>query len=277
MKRFVLTRSRASDYQFVGDKPKERWWTRYDTVTHFERPSIVIKAPPNSEWCAYVTAMQSTRTDRIGTLIRYSLALEGGADDAEGLRRLVAEWLAPGGRSRLAAALDDQFKEDELERWLEPDGAADPEVVRERLEKFFESLKDTSDLDAGGEVVGGAVVRANDVKQFLQAITKISEGEHEVLLVSSSRDVAGLKMDGALLKPSWMAIDREGKKHHEKKNAGFIPEAGSADRPRPEPGINWNPWVIAGLLIALGLLVALVLTRTPPGESPPPPSRDARS
>nr|MBK7068882.1 hypothetical protein [Deltaproteobacteria bacterium] len=54
------------------------------------------------------------------------------------------------------------------------------------------------------------------MKQFLQAITKISEGEHEVLLVSSSRDVAGLKMDGALLKPSWMAIDREGKKHHEK-------------------------------------------------------------
>nr|MBK7068881.1 hypothetical protein [Deltaproteobacteria bacterium] len=102
-------------------------------MTHFERPSIVIKAPPNSDWCAYVTAMQSTRTDRIGTLIRYSLALEGGADDAEGLRRLVAEWLAPGGRSRLAAALDDQLKEDELERWLEPDGAADPEVVRERL------------------------------------------------------------------------------------------------------------------------------------------------
>jgi len=258
----------------VGHKPNERWWTKYDTVTHFERPSIVIEVPPNSDWRAYVTAMQSTRTDRIGTLIRYSLALEGGADDAEGLRRLVAEWLAPGGRSRLAAALDAQFKEDELERWLEPDGAAAPEVVRERLEKFFESLKDASDLDAGGEVVGGAAVRADDVKRFLQAITKISEGEHEALLVSSSRDVAGLKTDGALLDRSWVAIDREGKHHEEKKKTRVEPQAGPTHSARPEAGINL--WLIVGIaaLILLGLLVA---TRPPPRESPRPPDGGTNS
>lgn len=273
MKRFLLTRSRASDYQFVGEQPEGRWWTTFSTVTNFERPSVLIEARPSSQWRAYVTAMQSTRSDRVGTLIRYSLALTGGKDDAAGLRSLVAAWLAPGGGAKLAAALDERFPEAELERWLEPDGAPDPSDVRGRLDAFFKELEEASELDADGEVMGGAAVHADDVDLFLQAITTISEGEYEVLLVSSSRDAAGLGTDVALLDRSWMAIDRGGK-HHEKKKPGFEPQTGSSDRPRSEPGIN--PWIVAGILalIILGLFIA---TRTPPGERPPPPTEDAGS
>jgi len=277
MKKLLLTRSRASDYQFVGEQPNGRWWTAFSTVTNFERPSILIDAQSAPTWRAYVTAMQSKRSDRVGTLIRYSLALEGGKDDVAGLYSLVAAWLAPGGGARLAAALDERFPETELERWLEPDGAPDPSDVRGRLDTFFKELEeDVPALDTDGEVVGGKSVRADDVKLFLHAITEISGGEYDVLLVSSSRDVAGLEMDVALRNRSWMAIDRGGEhgEHQQKKNSGFSPETGSPHRSR---SASWkNPWVIAGVmaLVVIGFLIA---TRPPPRPSPPPPTRDVGS
>jgi hypothetical protein len=268
-KRFLLTRSRASDYQFVGEQPDKRWWTAFSTVTNFERPSIVVEAQSTSTWRAHLTAMQSTRSDRVGTLIRYSLALEGGADDAEELRRLVAAWLAPGGRSKLAAALDVMFPEAELETWLEPDGSPDPSDVRGRLDAFFKDAEEASEFDADGEVVGGAAVRADDVKLFLHAITTISDREYDVLLVSSSRDAAGLKTDGALLDRSWMAIDREGKRYEKKKPAVEV-KPGPARSVPPKPGFNLF-WFIAVMIAALIALVLLVAARTSRGEGPRPP------
>ncbi|MBK6533486.1 MAG: hypothetical protein IPF99_29020 [Deltaproteobacteria bacterium] len=111
------------------------------------------------------------------------------------------------------------------------------------------------------------------MKLFLHAITTISEREHDVLLVSSSRDAAGLATDIALRDRSWMAIDRGGA--HREKKPEVEPQAIPADSARSEPGINWTLWIGVGILAltALGLFIA---TRPPPGERPPPPSGDSR-
>ena len=127
---FVQTRgtARATDYAFLGGAPPEPWWRAYRDATAFDHPTVLVTSD-GAGWAAYLSGIPSSRVDAVGTVVRYTLVLDGpcGAADAACVPAAVGAWLddvaaghgdRPGGR--LAAALDARFPPDDVERWLRP-------------------------------------------------------------------------------------------------------------------------------------------------------------
>ena len=125
---FVQTRgtARATDYAFLGGAPPEPWWRAYRDATAFDHPTVLV-ASDGAGWAAYLSGIPSSRVDAVGTVVRYTLVVDGpcGAADAACVPAAVAAWLddvaaghgdRPGGR--LAAALDARFPPDDVQRWL---------------------------------------------------------------------------------------------------------------------------------------------------------------
>ena len=121
---FVQTRgtARATDYAFLGGAPPEPWWRAYRDATAFDHPTVLV-ASDGAGWAAYLSGIPSTRVDAVGTVVRYTLVVDGpcGAADAACVPAAVAAWLddvaaghgdRPGGR--LAAALDARFPPDDV-------------------------------------------------------------------------------------------------------------------------------------------------------------------
>ena len=128
---FVQTRgtARATDYAFLGAAPPEPWWRAYRDVTAFDHPTVLVVSD-GACWAAYLSGIPSFRVDAVGTVVRYTLVLDGpcGAADAGCVPAAVGAWLddvaaghgdRPGGR--LATALDARFPADDVERWLTSD------------------------------------------------------------------------------------------------------------------------------------------------------------
>jgi hypothetical protein len=139
---FVQTRgtARATDYAFLGDAPPEPWWRAYRDATAFDHPTVLVTSD-GKRWAAYLSGIPSARVDAVGTVVRYTLVLDGpcGVDGAC-VGAAVAAWLddvaeGSSGPGRLSAALDARFPHDDVQRWL---GAAGPaaasitEDVRQR-------------------------------------------------------------------------------------------------------------------------------------------------
>ena len=132
MRVFVQTRgtARATDYAFLGGAPPEPWWRAYRDATAFDHPTVLVTSDGGG-WAAYLSGVPSSRVDAVGTVVRYTLVLDGpcGTPDAACVVAAVGAWLddvaaghgdRPGGR--LAAALDARFPPDDVERWLAADG-----------------------------------------------------------------------------------------------------------------------------------------------------------
>ena len=131
MRVFVQTRgtARAADYAFLGGAPPEPWWRAYRDATAFDHPTVLVTSD-GDDWAAYLSGVPSSRVDAVGTVVRYTLVLDGpcGTPDAACVLAAVGAWLddvaaghgdRPGGR--LAAALDARFPPDDVERWLAAD------------------------------------------------------------------------------------------------------------------------------------------------------------
>ena len=131
MRVFVQTRgtARAADYAFLGGAPPEPWWRAYRDATAFDHPTVLVTSD-GDDWAAYLSGVPSSRVDAVGTVVRYTLVLDGpcGTPDAACVVAAVGAWLddvaaghgdRPGGR--LAAALDARFPPDDVERWLAAD------------------------------------------------------------------------------------------------------------------------------------------------------------
>ena len=125
MRVFVQTRgtARAADYAFLGGAPPEPWWRAYRDVTAFDHPTVLV-ASDGARWASYLSGVPSSRVDAVGTVVRWTLVLDGpcGAPDAACVPAAVGAWLddvaagaGPGGR--LAAALDARLPAAEIERW----------------------------------------------------------------------------------------------------------------------------------------------------------------
>ena len=123
---FVQTRgtARATDYAFLGGAPPEPWWRAYRDATAFDHPTVLVTSD-GAGWAAYLSGIPSSRVDAVGTVVRYTLVLDGpcGAADAACVPAAVGAWLddvaaghgdRPGGR--LATALDARFPADDVER-----------------------------------------------------------------------------------------------------------------------------------------------------------------
>lgn len=141
MRVFVQTRgtARAADYAFLGGAPPEPWWRAYRDATAFDHPTVLVTSD-GGRWAAYLSGVPSSRVDAVGTVVRYTLVLDGpcGTPDAACVVAAVGAWLddvaaghgdRPGGR--LAAALDARFPPDDVERWLA--AAAPTAEVRQRV------------------------------------------------------------------------------------------------------------------------------------------------
>jgi hypothetical protein len=121
--------ARAADYAFLGGAPPEPWWRSYREVTAFDHPTVLI-ASDGERWSAYLSGIPSSRVDAVGTVVRYTLVLDGPCrvSDTACVPAAVAAWLddvadgaRPGGR--LAAALDARFPVEDVEHWLAAHGA----------------------------------------------------------------------------------------------------------------------------------------------------------
>jgi hypothetical protein len=136
---FVQTRgtARATDYAFLGAAPPQQWWRAYRDATAFDHPTVLVVSD-GARWAAYLSGIPSGRVDAVGTVIRWTLVLDGPcrAGDAACVTAAVAAWVddvADGltGRAggRLAAALDERFPADLVDRMITrpiPGGVADP-------------------------------------------------------------------------------------------------------------------------------------------------------
>jgi hypothetical protein len=121
---FVQTRgtARATDYAFLGGAPPEPWWRAYREATAFDHPTVLVTSD-GARWAAYLSGVPSARVDAVGTVVRYTLVLDGacGAPDGACVVAAVAAWLddvASASSGRLSAALDAQFPPDDVQRWL---------------------------------------------------------------------------------------------------------------------------------------------------------------
>lgn len=156
MKAYLRTRGRTRDYTFLGDAPKEPWWTRYGNQTAFEEPTLLAESD-GATWRVWLSGIPSSRTDRVGTPIRYSLVLEGESGDPDALETaapVLDAWLesASGGKSGvdLGTELDRRLGEDFVERALHGGNAESQDEVEAKA------------LDALNTVAQGAGSRGSE-------------------------------------------------------------------------------------------------------------------
>ena len=189
MRVFLQTRgtARATDYAFLGGAPPEPWWRDYRDATAFDHPTVLVSSD-GDRWATYLSGIPSSRVDAVGTVVRYTLVLEGScaASDTACVTAAVGAWLddvaaghgaGPGGR--LAAALDARFPAVDVERWLAghtdesalrapdrpdsdtPAGAGVGDDVRQRVLAALAALPVSSPTaDVSGSWVGGTASAA---------------------------------------------------------------------------------------------------------------------
>lgn len=95
MKLFIQTRGIKIDYSFLSYAPQSRWWLDFQNYTSFEKPSFILKANA-TDWTCYLSGIRSARKDRVGSVIRYSIVLEGNSENTESLqliKNLIAWWI----------------------------------------------------------------------------------------------------------------------------------------------------------------------------------------
>ncbi|WP_328405136.1 hypothetical protein OHS70_37570 [Streptomyces sp. NBC_00390] len=146
MQIYLRTRGapRRLDYGFLGPAPESRWWDAYSEYTATERPCL-LAVTSNGRWRILISGVPSTRTDSVGTLIYYTLVLEGSpgprgtvgaGQDRPAVLALASRWLDdvaghPEGRGVLADVLDGICSSTEVDRLL---AARPSELTTERKE-----------------------------------------------------------------------------------------------------------------------------------------------
>jgi hypothetical protein len=166
---FVQTRgtARATDYAFLGGAPPEPWWRAYREATAFDHPTVLVISD-GLRWAAYLSGIPSARVDAVGTVVRYTLVLDGpcGAPDAACVEAGVAAWLddvaagAQRSNGRLPAALDAGFPAPEVERWF-AGPPPPPAEVHDRVLAALAALPAPAPAaDQPGSWVGGVAAAA---------------------------------------------------------------------------------------------------------------------
>ena len=217
-------RERHRDYQFVGPAPPTAWWRGYADHTTFERPTVLVQSD-GRDWQVYLSGIPSRRRDAVGTVIRYTVVVEGVSESAAeqpgfqepaagalgtgDVLALIATWLSDQDLTRdagqVSAALDAAFPEPDVERLL----AADPGTpdrddgadVSRRLVGALHQLRlpNAIELDPAPEAwladLGQPAARAAFV-QRVDALLAGQPGRALVLnLVGTAADLTALAAD----------------------------------------------------------------------------------
>jgi hypothetical protein len=191
MKVFIQTRGRTTDYRFLGETPKERWWLDYSNVTSFEKPTLLVTS--ENQRRAYFSGISSERKDRVGTTIRYTLVLEDVKDEAEITRAktLVAAWLedaaSPEKRHKVQDALDTEFSEKDVERLLgdHKDGAAEEtgQKLREAIDSIGGPGAPLPDLKDPQPAWCGNLQKEGCREAFLHRVNELLKGQEGAALM----------------------------------------------------------------------------------------------
>lgn len=105
---YIQTRSTGMDYDFLGKRPAQAWWsTVYGRFSAFEDFTLLLEVAVPGQWRAYLGGIPSGRRDRVGTPIRYTLVGEGnlGDDDARFFYKLLYVFLHDYNQSTLESNL----------------------------------------------------------------------------------------------------------------------------------------------------------------------------
>jgi hypothetical protein len=224
---FLQTRGsgRAGDYTFLGHAPEEPWWRAYRDATAFDHPTVLVTSDGDG-WAAYLSGIPSARVDAVGTVVRYTLVLDGpcGAAEADCVRAAVAAWCAdvaapdrPG--DVLSTALDARFPGELVDRMITrpfpggtPDATAriatDASLVHGHVLEALRALP-VPRADAGepGDWLGGVGAPAcRDA--FVARVGLLLAGERGRALLLNL--VAGPDDAGALLDDAPLAVLVEG-------------------------------------------------------------------
>lgn len=184
MKVWLQTRGITHDYAFLGTAPPDYWWTIpfYKDATSFEQPTLILERPQRGQWRCFISAIPSTRRDRVNTRIRYSLALCGeGESDKRVLLSLLAYVLDifkndPVSEGNPLTSHLDRWVGDRADEWLggniEPtqndigelgdifakleQRKVEPLVLNTRLQDFFDNGSGSPDAAAILNFIGGS-------------------------------------------------------------------------------------------------------------------------
>ncbi len=282
MKIFVQTRGETADYAFLADAPANRWWLDFRDGTSFEQPTLIV-CGDKKDWLCFLSGIPSSRVDRVGTTVRYSIAMEGACqikDDT--ILSFISAWLedatSSGLKGRVQAAMDYAFDEGTVERLLSIRGS-NIESVKE-VEK--RSLIALSKLAVPKPLIGkfadeswvGSTASPDAKNEFRarcsQLIMGNVDGAAAVLnLLATTDEVAGFTSN---FKSFAALIDDEtGELRRiltiEKKKPRNLP---AAVPPMSRSTVPWTPIVVALGAILLVILVMRLKIPSPPQGNPSP-------
>ena len=187
MSAYIQTRGHGTDYTYIGHSPESQWWRDYRTVTAFEDPTILVERDGNS-WRCLVSAIPSARRDRVGTLIRYTVVLDGlcgvAPDSARAKQFIEVAADAVTHQPALAtltSLLDDRFPKDFIEDcFARRDDAEVAKQVQQRLETALLSLPPVKPVDESAPAVPkswlGSVSNDNARREFVRRSHAIIDG-----------------------------------------------------------------------------------------------------
>jgi hypothetical protein len=134
---YVETRTRYHDYRFLGSTPSEYWWTEYRDKTSFEDTTILVHYE-NNKLKFYLSAIPSNRKDKVNTIIRYTIVIEGDYNNELGIlvSEICRDVLEQSKNSnKIKGILDDLFDEDCIEKMIAKNNNI------ELLDRKFDELK----------------------------------------------------------------------------------------------------------------------------------------
>ncbi len=279
MKIFIRTRGKIADYAFIGEAPSVQWWREFQDATSVEKPTLIVEGD-GQQWRCFLSAIPSSRVDRVGTSARYSIAVQGACgEDIRPIISLVDAWLkdmtlGTVGRT-VQSAVDSIFEEDTVERLLSlrestPDSVAEVEKLSLLALSKFTSAIEPVDKSTEGSWVGST--DSSDAKhKFLSRCNDVLSGKFEgctavVNLLGNEKEATDFVSEFNLRKPRssiMLLIDDIGcpLKRIEKKN------------PIHDHAIPAHTKAMGSLLIPAVLIVAAILMAIwalTPGTPPPP-------
>lgn len=282
MKIFVQTRGKAADYAFLASAPTSLWWLDFRDGTSFEQPTLIVRGD-KKDWRCFLSGIPSSRVDRVGTIARYSIVMEGLCKIKDKtVLSLIAAWLEDATSStpkgRVHAAMDFAFDEATVERLLSIRGAKGKSD--EEVEKL--SLKALSKFAVPTPLIGkitweswvGSTTSLEAKDEFLarcsQLILGKADGTAAVLnLLGTAGEVAGLASKCESL--AALINDESGDLRHivpiEKKK---LPNPPQAIPSNSEPTVPWPKiTVVLGAVVLLILVMILKAPSSPPSNQSP--------
>ncbi len=138
VKYYVQTRAHARtlDYDWLGERPEDRWWEKYRAYTFFKHPTLIVEGYDH-RWRLYASGIPSTRQDAVGSHIRHVVMLEGSESDKDEAYRVLGTALLES--DKLGQAIDEQLDEDFVVRCLSEPSSHAAEVAK-RIEQVVEAL-----------------------------------------------------------------------------------------------------------------------------------------